>query len=88
MKKQTEKTEREDFTLSDGTKITFDLRKMTYSEFKGLFDPSVPQAESQQVFASVAGVPVARVGALEFTEYQRLFAAFLKKTREPLPDDA
>lgn len=85
MAKQTKQV---DFTLDDGTEITFDLRKLTRAEFKGLFDPSVPMAESERAFSRTSGITTEKLNALTITEYQRLFDAFLKKTREPLAADA
>lgn len=77
-----------DFTLEDGTEITFDLHKLTRAEFKGLFDPSVPVADSEDAFARTAGITVEKLNALTVPEYKRLFDALLKKTREPLAEDA
>ena len=73
-----------DITLSDGTEITFDLRKMSYGQWKGIFDPNEKEEDSDQTLARVAGIPYERLREIPFPDYKALFQAFLKKAREPL----
>jgi hypothetical protein len=73
-----------DFTLSDGTEITFDLDKLTYGQWKGLFDPRESDEESDQTVARVAGLEYAELKRLPFMDYKGLFNALLKRCREPL----
>ncbi len=75
-----------DFVLSDGQEINFDLSKMTYGQWLGLFDPKEADEKSTETLARVAGVTVDSLKSLPYTEYKKFFSAFLKKTREPLSD--
>lgn len=75
-----------DVKLSNGKEITFDLSKMTYAQYKGIFDAKEADKTSDTTLARVAGITVAELNALLFDDYRRLFAAFLKKIREPLND--
>jgi hypothetical protein len=79
-----------DFTIKNGKKpgkeINFDLSKMTYNQFKDMFNPKSSEETSDETLCRVAGISPQELGSLSFPEYQRLFQAFLKKTREPLSD--
>ena len=69
-----------------GKDITFDLSKMTYGQYKGIFDAKESDETSDETLARVAGMTVKDLRNLVFDDYRRLFAAFLKKIREPLSD--
>lgn len=75
-----------DITLSDGTEVTFDLSKMTYGQWLGLFDAKESDERSDETLARVAGLEMKVLKALPFLEYKRVFQALLKKAREPLAD--
>ena len=75
-----------DYKLQDGTEITFDLSKMTYGQWMGLFDSKESDERSDETLARVCGLEIEVLKGLPFPDYKRLFAAFLKKTREPLSD--
>ena len=75
-----------DFTLANGTEIIFDLSKMTYGQWLGLFDTKESEERSDSTLARVCGLKVKDLKAIPFLEYKALFQAFLKKTREPLQD--
>ena len=75
-----------DFTLADGREIDFDLSQMTYGQWLGLFDPKESDERSDKTLARVCGITVKELKAIPFLEYKRVFAAFMKKTREPLSD--
>ena len=75
-----------DFTLANGTEITFDLSKMTYGQWLGLFDTKESEERSDSTLARVCGLKIKDLKAIPFLEYKALFQAFLKKTREPLQD--
>ena len=75
-----------DFTLANGTEITFDLSQMTYGQWLGLFDAKESEERSDSTLARVCGLKIKDLKAIPFLEYKALFQAFLKKTREPLQD--
>lgn len=73
-----------DYTLGNGREITFDLHKLNMRQWRGLFDASESDERSDETLARVAGLSADEMDALDFIEYKQLFAAFLRKTREPL----
>jgi hypothetical protein len=76
-----------DLILTDGREVAFDLSKMTYGQWLGLFDPRESDGKSAETLARVSGMTAKELKALPFPEWKRLFAALLKKTREPVTDD-
>ena len=75
-----------DIILKDGREITFDLSKMTFGQYLGLFDPKEADERSDKTLARVAGLEFKELKALPFTEYKRLIVALFRKAREPLSD--
>jgi hypothetical protein len=75
-----------DFVLANGTEITFDLDKMTYGQWLGLFDVKESDERSDATLARVSGLKPKDLKAVPFPEYKRLLQALLKKAREPLAD--
>ena len=75
-----------DFVLPDGKEIDFDLSQMTYGQWLGMFDPKESDERSDKTLSRVSGITEKELKKLPFIEYKKLFAAMLKKTREPLND--
>jgi len=75
-----------DFTLADGREITFDLDKLTYGQWVGMFSPTESEERSDKTLARVSGLELKEVKALKILEYKRLLAALRKKVQEPLSD--
>lgn len=75
-----------DYVLPDGKEINFDLSKMNYGQWLGMFDPKESDERSDETLVRVAGIKMDELKKLSFIEYKKLFQAFLKKTREPLND--
>ena len=75
-----------DFVLPDGTEVNFDLSKLTYGQWLGLFDPKESDERSDETLARVAGLTIERLKSLGFIEYKKLFKAFVKRSRDPLSD--
>ncbi len=75
-----------DFTLSDGTAITFDLRKMTRRQWKGIFDPGESDEESDVTVARVCGIEIKKLLELDLIEYKTLLNALIARARQPLSD--
>ena len=55
-----------DYTLSTGKEITFDLSKMTYGQWLGLFDPEEADEKSQDTIARVVGLETDELKALPY----------------------
>ena len=75
-----------DYTLPDGTEVKFDLKKMTYRQFKGLFDPRESDENSDETLARVSGLELEQINSLDFVEYKRLFRALVTRCQNPLLD--
>ena len=75
-----------DITLENGREITFDLSKMTYGQWLGLFDPKESDERSDKTLARVSGLEMKELKALPLPEYKRLLQAMQKKARSPLSD--
>lgn len=75
-----------DVTLSNGRGLTFDLSKITISEFRSLLDPAQDEHKGDELVGGCSGMTAAEIGALPFPEYQKLMRAFFRKAREPLAD--
>lgn len=75
-----------DFILADGREISFDLDKLTYGQWVGMFSPTESEERSDKTLARVAGLELKDVKALKILEYKRLLEALRKKVREPLSD--
>ena len=75
-----------DFTLQDGTEITFDLSKITYGQYLGLFDQKESDERSDKTIARVAGMDFKELKNLNLLEYKRLVKALFEKFKEPLSD--
>lgn len=75
-----------DYILPDGKEITFDLSKMTYGQWMGMFDPKESEERSDQTLARVAGIEMEELKTIPYPEYRKLLAAFFKRCRAPLDD--
>jgi len=69
-----------------GVDITFDLEKITITEYRKFATGALLSADDDEILARVCGQPVEWVGALSQPNYRRLTAAFFKAAREPLND--
>ena len=70
----------------NGKQITYDLHKITWKEWRGLFDTSEDAAVSNATLGKTCGMTAEEVDALPYDDYRRLIAGLLKKAREPLAD--
>ena len=75
-----------DYVTDSGKEITFDLNKMSISEFRNMLDPQEDLDKSDATLARVAGIEVEELQALPYPDYKRLGVAFFKKVRSPLSD--
>lgn len=75
-----------DVTLSDGREITFDLNKITYREYRKIFDEKENEKESDEKIARVCGLSYEDYDSLPLLDHRRVFLAFFKKAAEPMSD--
>lgn len=73
-----------DLTLSDGTEITFDLTKVTYKQWKGVWNPREADEDSDATIARAAGLTLETLEALPLPDAKALVAAFRRRGTEPL----
>lgn len=78
-----------DFITQTGKEVYFDLTKMTYGQWLGLFDPKESDEKSNITVARVSGLTTDELNELGFLEYKKMFNSLLKRAREPLenPND-
>ncbi len=75
-----------DFIMSDGKEITFDFHKITFREWRGLFDKSEPDEVSDEKIARVGGIGLDELLDLSFADHHLYMQEFWKKARDPLTD--
>jgi hypothetical protein len=75
-----------DFTLSDGREIDFDLDKLTYGQWLGMFSPGESEERTDKTLARVSGLELKDIKALKIMDFKKLVAALRKKVQEPLTD--
>ncbi len=75
-----------DCTLSTGKEITFDLYKMTYAEWRTLFDKDTPEATSDGLVAKVGGLSLDEYQNLPYPDHVLYDRTFWEKAKNPLAD--
>ena len=75
-----------DFTLLNGDEITFDLDKLTLSEWQGMKNPAFAQKEEYEIISRMTGIEVENISKMTMGEYKRLFRKLMDKIRNPLSD--
>lgn len=75
-----------DVILSDGREIRFDMSKLSVGEWRSLTDPKKDPESEDAILEKVAGLKEGEIVELEFLEWRRLTAAFIKKASAPLDD--
>lgn len=75
-----------DVTLHTGKTITFDFHKITFKEWRGLFDKDQPDDVSNAKIAKVCGLTVSEFDDLSFADHFLLMQEFWKRSRDPLTD--
>ena len=63
-----------------------DLKNITVSEWRSMFDNSQPEHEGDSIIAKVSGLTVKEVRALALYDYRALFRAVLDKSAKPLDE--
>ena len=75
-----------DLTLSNGKEITFDFNKITFRDWRGLFDKDEPDEVSDEKIARVGGLAINELLDLSYVDHQIYMRAFWTRAREPLAD--
>lgn len=73
-----------DCVLSNGREIVIDLTKITIKQHRALFDSKTKVDEDDTALGNTVGMTGDEVGSLSVWDYKTLYAAYLKKAREPL----
>lgn len=75
-----------DVTLSDGQELTFDLLKITISEYRSLLDPNGDDKDNDALMGRTCGLTGEQVGQLSQPDWRKFTKAFFAKATEPLAD--
>ena len=62
------------------------LREITVSEWRSLFDNTQPEHEGDNIIAKVSGMDVKDVRSLKLYDYRALVSAVIDKAGKPLDD--
>lgn len=73
-----------DFVLQNGKEITFDFRKITHRQWKGIFYRGESEEETEATLARLYGITEAEINDLDYIEYQQLFETMLEVSKDPL----
>ena len=75
-----------DVILSDGTEITFDFYKINRREWRGLFDKTESDEESDAKVAKVCGLTYEQFENLPYADYHAMMREFWIRARDPIQD--
>lgn len=73
-------------TLSDNREVSIDVSTLKQKEFRGFFDISVPDKESDKVVARITGMKVSEIGDLLRDDYRRIMSKIVELSNRPLSD--
>ena len=73
-----------DVTLSDGREITFDMWKVTYKQWKIIWDPGTSEEDTDVHVARCAGLTVDELHSLPQPDWKALIHALHRKGTQPL----
>jgi hypothetical protein len=74
------------FPISGKAIPEINLREITVSEWRALFDTSQPEHEGDETLAKVSGMGVEQVRDLPLYDYRALFQAVMEKANKPLDE--
>ena len=72
--------------LADGKKITVDVSTLKVKEWRGLFDTSIPDEESDAVLARLCGLSVEEVPDMLRADLRLIFLTVIELSNSPLND--
>ena len=73
-----------DVILSDGREITFDLMKVTYKQWKIIWDATTAEEDTDPHVARCAGITVDELHDLPQPDWKALIHALHRKGTQPL----
>lgn len=73
-----------DVVLSNGQEITFDLNKVTYRQWKGIWSSSESDEDSDVTIARCAGITPEELNELSWLDFRQLLSALNQKGTKPL----
>jgi len=73
--------------LSDGTKITIDLSKITISEYRSLYDVEQSAEDGDAILGKACGLTGDEVGALSFPDYKAVNLELRSVALQPVSDE-
>ena len=73
-----------DVTLSDGREITFDLMKVSYKQWKGIWNPGESEEDTDATIARCAGITFDELLELPQPDFKALIHALHRKGTQPL----
>lgn len=77
----------DNFPVSGKPIPEINLRKITVSEWRALFESTQPEHEGDETLAKVSGMSVADIRDLPLYDYRALFKAIMDKAAKPLESD-
>lgn len=75
------------FPISGKPIPEIDLRQITVSEWRALFETTQPEHEGDNTLAKVTGMTPKEIKHLPLYDYRALFQAVLEKAGKPLEND-
>lgn len=76
------------FPVSGKEMPEIDLRQITVSEWRALFDQSQPEHEGDKTLSKTSGLTLEEIQNLPLYDYRALFQAVLERARKPMDADA
>jgi hypothetical protein len=76
-----------DFPVSGKPIPEIDLRQITVSEWRAMFDPTQSDHAGDETLAKACGMSVKDIRKMPLYDYRALFQAVLEKASKPLDND-
>jgi hypothetical protein len=73
-------------TLNDSSEVSVDVSTLKQKEFRGFFDVSVPDKDSDKVVARLTGLKLAQINDLLRDDYRRIMSKIVELANRPLSD--
>jgi hypothetical protein len=75
------------FPISGKQIPDIDLRQITVSEWRAMFDTSQPEHDGDKTMAKCSGMTLKDIRALPLYDFRALFKAVMDKANKPLEND-
>ena len=77
-----------DITLGGGREVSFDLEKITISEYEELLDSKITRQREKEILSNPCGMTVEEIKGLSLPDYKKLAKAFVLKAVSPVSEEA